>query len=281
MTGRSLRIPLRPLGDTAESPNAEREKRNSAQPRRCSWAKKQRERFPPRPPLSDRGRSARRWPDAFSRLGAESETHRRCPRGSMSAAKEVPRTFHPLIGEEDGYFSGSVPAVAGQCYRFRVDNAEHFHPDPASRFQPHGPHGSSCIVDPGSFKWSDVEWRGKKLKGQIFYEMHVGTFTRQGTWAAAVEQLPELARIGITVIEMMPIADFPGNFGWGYDGVDLFAPTRLLRDARRSAQLHRSGAQSRSRGNSGCRLQPLRPGRKLSARLLRGLLYTEVRKRLG
>jgi len=144
-----------------------------------------------------------------------------------SAAKEVPRTFHPLSGEEDGYFSGSAPARAGDCYRFRVDNAEHFHPDPASRFQPQGPHGSSCIVDPGSFKWSDDEWRGKKLKGQIIYEMHVGTFTRQGTWAAAAEQLQELARIGVTVIEMMPIADFPGNFGWGYDGVDLFAPTRL------------------------------------------------------
>jgi maltooligosyltrehalose trehalohydrolase len=144
-----------------------------------------------------------------------------------SAAKESPRTFHSLTPEDAGYFSGSVAVGAGSCYRFRVDNSEHFYPDPASRFQPQGPHGSSSIVDPASFKWSDTEWRGLKLKGQIIYEMHVGTFTREGTWRAAAEQLPELARCGITVIEMMPIADFPGNFGWGYDGVDLFAPTRL------------------------------------------------------
>ena len=145
----------------------------------------------------------------------------------LSAAKDVPRTFHPLGGEEDGYFSGSAPTGADRRYRFRVDGGEHFFPDPASRFQPEGPHGSSCIVDPTTFRWSDVEWRGRQLKGQIFYEMHVGTFTPEGTWRAAAEQLPELARIGITVIEMMPIADFPGEFGWGYDGVDLFAPTRL------------------------------------------------------
>jgi maltooligosyltrehalose trehalohydrolase len=145
----------------------------------------------------------------------------------LSAAKDAPRTFHPLRGKEAGYFSGSAPAGAGRRYRFRVDGGEHFFPDPASRFQPEGPHGSSCIVDPTTFRWSDVEWRGRQLKGQIFYEMHVGTFTPEGTWRAAAEQLPELARIGITVIEMMPIADFPGEFGWGYDGVDLFAPTRL------------------------------------------------------
>src|SRR5260370_2694183 len=144
-----------------------------------------------------------------------------------SAARNAHRTFHPLRREESGYFSGSAEARAGDCYRFRVDNAEHFHPDPASRFQPDGPHGSSRIVDPTTFLWSDAEWRGKQLKGQIIYEMHVGTFTPEVTWSAAVEQRPELARIGITVIEVMPIADFPGNFGWGYDGVDLFAPTHL------------------------------------------------------
>src|SRR6266478_6312769 len=96
---------------------------------------------------------------------------------------------------------------------------------PASLFQPHGPHGSSCVVDPTQFEWTDSKWRGVQMKGQIIYEMHVGTFTKEGTWRAASEQLAELARIGITVVEMMPIADFPGNFGWGYDGVDLFAPS--------------------------------------------------------
>jgi len=108
-----------------------------------------------------------------------------------------------------------------------VNGAQNFYPDPASRFQPDGPHGSSCIVDPTKFRWNDADWPGLRLKGQIFYEMHIGTFTREGTWRAAAEQLPELARIGITVIEIMPVAEFPGRFGWGYDGVDLFAPSHL------------------------------------------------------
>jgi maltooligosyltrehalose trehalohydrolase len=180
-------------------------------------------------------REFRRYPIGAELIGAN-ETHFRvwAPKATHvdvvleeSAAKNAHRTFHPLRREEGGYFSGSAEARAGDCYRFRVNNAEHFHPDPASRFQPDGPHGSSRIVDPTTFRWSDAEWPGKQLKGQIIYELHVGTFTEEGTWRAAVEQLPELARIGITVIEVMPIADFPGKFGWGYDGVDLFAPTHL------------------------------------------------------
>ena len=143
------------------------------------------------------------------------------------AEKNAKRSFHPLTREDGGYFSGTAEAGAGALYRFRINDAENFHPDPASRFQPQGPHGPSCIVDPTQFKWTDEKWRGVKMRGQIVYEMHIGTFTPEGTWRAAAEQLAELARIGITVIEMMPIADFPGNFGWGYDGVDLFAPTRL------------------------------------------------------
>src|SRR6266404_8561235 len=141
-----------------------------------------------------------------------------------SAEKNAKRTFQPLQAEEGGYFSSSANAGAGALYRFRINKAEHFHPDPASRFQPHGPHGSSCIVDPAQFAWTDSKWRGVNMKGHVIYEMHTGTFTKEGTWKAAAEQLEELARIGISVAEMMPIADFPGNFGWGYDGVDLFAP---------------------------------------------------------
>src|SRR5437763_4080477 len=144
-----------------------------------------------------------------------------------SSEKNAKRSFQPLERDESGYFSGAVNVGAGALYRFRVNQAEHFHPDPVSRFQPYGPHGSSCVIDPTQFKWSDSKWRGVKMKGQIIYEMHIGTFTQEGTWRAAAEQLEELARIGITVVEMMPIADFPGNFGWGYDGVNLFAPTHL------------------------------------------------------
>jgi maltooligosyltrehalose trehalohydrolase len=137
------------------------------------------------------------------------------------------RGAHALSAEGDGYFSGIVPAAEpGARYRYRLDGGDAF-PDPASRFQPEGPHGPSQVVDPSSFRWSDRDWRGAALPGQVIYEMHIGTFTREGTWEAAIRELPHLAATGITVLELMPVAEFPGRFGWGYDGVDLFAPTRL------------------------------------------------------
>jgi maltooligosyltrehalose trehalohydrolase len=131
-----------------------------------------------------------------------------------------------LEREEQGYFSGYVArATPGLLYRFKLSDGSF--PDPASRFQPQGPHGPSQIVDPWLFRWTDEQWRGVPRRGQVIYELHIGTFTREGTWRAAQGQLPELARLGITVLEVMPVAEFPGRFGWGYDGVDLFAPTRL------------------------------------------------------
>src|SRR6266478_4405348 len=140
------------------------------------------------------------------------------------------RTFHPLSPEQGKYYSGALDVGVDTRYWFRVNRGEKSYPDPASRFQPEGPHGPSCIIDPGQFQWTDSQWPGSAatgLKGQIIYEMHIGTFTKEGTWRAATEQLPELARVGITVVEMMPVADFPGKFGWGYDGVNLFAPSHL------------------------------------------------------
>jgi maltooligosyltrehalose trehalohydrolase len=133
-----------------------------------------------------------------------------------------------LTPEASGYFSGLVAdAGAGTLYRYRLDGEAALYPDPASRFQPHGPHGPSQVIDPDSFEWHDSGWRGVPLAGQVIYEMHLGTFTPEGTWEAASRELPELAKLGVTVLEIMPIADFPGCFGWGYDGVNLFAPTRL------------------------------------------------------
>ncbi|HJT77312.1 MAG TPA: malto-oligosyltrehalose trehalohydrolase [Gemmataceae bacterium] len=130
----------------------------------------------------------------------------------------------PLAAEENGYFSALVPqARPGSLYRFRLDGGDSY-PDPVSRYQPEGPHGPSQVIDPRAFAWTDAGWRGASLPGQVVYELHVGTFTPEGTWAAAERQLPELADLGITLIEMMPVAEFPGRFGWGYDGVDLFAP---------------------------------------------------------
>ena len=112
-------------------------------------------------------------------------------------------------------------------YRFRLDSGEVLFPDPVSRYQPDGPHGPSMIVDPAQYQWRDQDWTGVRLPGQVLYEMHIGTYTPEGTWRAAMNELEELARIGITVLEIMPVNEFPGRFGWGYDGVNLFAPTRL------------------------------------------------------
>ncbi len=135
---------------------------------------------------------------------------------------------HPLDAEGNGYFSGIVSGLkAGALYHFRLDALEALYPDPASRFQPDGPHGPSQVIDPTSFTWTDSAWPGVEPERRVLYELHVGTFTRDGTWSAAGRELAELARMGITVVEVMPVAEFCGRFGWGYDGVDPFAPTRL------------------------------------------------------
>jgi maltooligosyltrehalose trehalohydrolase len=134
---------------------------------------------------------------------------------------------YELDREGNGYFSGIIlDAAPDMLYRYRLDRKNSY-PDPASRFQPDGPHGPSQIIDPGEFGWTDGNWRGIQLAGQIVYEMHIGTFTREGTWNAATLELERLAQLGVTALEIMPVADFSGTFGWGYDGVDLYAPTRL------------------------------------------------------
>jgi maltooligosyltrehalose trehalohydrolase len=132
-----------------------------------------------------------------------------------------------MTREPSGHFAALAPARAGRRYGFLLDDDEKIYPDPASRFQPEGPHGLSQIVDPRAYAWRDGDWRGARLHGAVVYEFHVGTFTPQGTWRAAIDKLPLLKETGITMLEMMPVADFPGAYGWGYDGVNLFAPTRL------------------------------------------------------
>lgn len=132
-----------------------------------------------------------------------------------------------LEREANGYFSARLAqAGRGTRYRYRLDGDKAY-PDPASRYQLEGPHGSSEVIDPRDFQWSDQTWKGLRLKGQVFYEMHVGTFTVEGTWAAAARELPALGELGVTAVEIMPVADFPGRFGWGYDGTSLFAPSHL------------------------------------------------------
>jgi maltooligosyltrehalose trehalohydrolase len=137
----------------------------------------------------------------------------------------------PLAAEANGYFSGvSLRARAGDLYRYRLEGKKDY-PDPASRFQPDGPHGASLIVDPAGFDWRAKSWAGARLRGQVIYELHVGTFTPEGTFDAAARELAELRRFGVTLIEIMPVAECPGLWNWGYDGVGLFAPSHNYGDA--------------------------------------------------
>jgi maltooligosyltrehalose trehalohydrolase len=136
-------------------------------------------------------------------------------------------TTIPLRRDRDGYHAGDVPGLkSGTRYRFQLGDGESL-PDPASRFQSDGPHGSSQLVDSRNFTWTDQTWTGRSLEEQVIYEMHIGTFTPEGTWSAATAQLSELASTGITCLEVMPVNEFPGRWGWGYDGVFLFAPYHL------------------------------------------------------
>jgi maltooligosyltrehalose trehalohydrolase len=149
---------------------------------------------------------------------------------SVSVEFDTPgehRGPHSLAAAAHGYFEGFAPDIGpGTRYRYRLDDGRAY-PDPASRFQPDGPHGPSEVVDASAFAWTDAAWPGLPVSGLVVYELHVGTFTAAGTWESARHELPALATLGVNVIEVMPIADFPGRFGWGYDGVNLFAPTRL------------------------------------------------------
>ncbi|HSR19152.1 MAG TPA: malto-oligosyltrehalose trehalohydrolase [Ignavibacteriaceae bacterium] len=130
-----------------------------------------------------------------------------------------------LESESNGYFSGLIKdASSGNLYKYLFEDNS-LYPDPASFFQPYGPHGPSEIIDPDNFNWSDSEWKGiTGKKNQIIYEMHVGTFSQEGIWESAKKNLEHLKDLGVTIIEIMPVAEFSGKFGWGYDGVNLFAP---------------------------------------------------------
>ena len=189
---------------------------------------------PPKPSVLEHLVSSKAAPVRRLPIGAEPQSDGgvhfrvwapRCREVDLEIEGLQPAALQP---ETDGYFSlRSLLARTGMRYRFRLDQGEAALPDPASRFQPEGPHGPSEIVDPGDFAWTDGAWRGRTREQLVIYEMHVGTFTPDGSWEAASRELPALAELGITCLEIMPVAEFPGRFGWGYDGVNLFAPTRL------------------------------------------------------
>lgn len=144
----------------------------------------------------------------------------------MDLALESSGQTLALDSGEGGFYEKFVrEARPGDLYRYRL-NEEHIFPDPASRFQPQGVHGPSMVVDPTQYQWSDGDWQGIPQKDLVFYELHVGTFSPEGTFAGVKDRLSYLKDLGITAIELMPVADFPGRWGWGYDHAALFAPSR-------------------------------------------------------
>jgi maltooligosyltrehalose trehalohydrolase len=169
--------------------------------------------------------------DPLSRLGATPLGDARCGflvYAPFADSVEV-RIVSPgerlvrLERDERGYHGGIVEEVGpGALYLYRLDGGKE-RPDPASRFQPHGVHGPSQVVDPSPFPWGDRGWTGLPLESCVFYEVHVGTFTPQGTFDAVVPHLDGLRDLGITAVQLMPVAQFPGQRNWGYDGVYPFA----------------------------------------------------------
>jgi maltooligosyltrehalose trehalohydrolase len=170
-------------------------------------------------------------------VGAEASAGRRSHVRVWAPARREVRVAHGReLAEQtalapepgSGFFSGWVDGLEpGGRYGFLLDGDARPYPDPASRFQPEGPHGPSEVIDPATFAWTDGGWQGPPPRGQVVYELHVGTFTPPGTFAAAAARLEMLADVGVTVVELMPVAEFAGRFGWGYDGVDLWAPSHL------------------------------------------------------
>ena len=130
----------------------------------------------------------------------------------------------PLRKEDRGYFAATIPGAGdGTLYRYLFEDGTE-RPDPASRFQPEGVHGPSQVVDPARFAWSDRGWQGVALESYVIYELHVGTYTREGTFEAVIPRLDYLVELGVTALNLMPVAQFPGARNWGYDGVYPFAP---------------------------------------------------------
>ncbi len=169
--------------------------------------------------------------DERSPMGATTLSHGRtafrvwAPHGQrVAVCREDGTTWRELEPEGDGFFAGvAEDCPPGTRYGYRLDDGP-LRPDPYSRFQPEGVHGPSEVVDPNAFAWQDVDWRGVAKAELAVYEIHVGTFTDEGTFAAAIGELDRLRELGITAIEVMPVAQTSGRWNWGYDGVNLFAP---------------------------------------------------------
>jgi maltooligosyltrehalose trehalohydrolase len=136
----------------------------------------------------------------------------------------VEERLHPMSGPDGkGWWQARTEAAKGADYAFVIDDDPAAYPDPRSPWQPNGVHGPSRLYDHRVFEWGDAGWHARPLASAIIYELHIGTFTPQGSFDAAIDRLDYLSDLGITHVELMPVAEFPGDHGWGYDGVALFA----------------------------------------------------------
>ena len=168
------------------------------------------------------------------------------------------RRHHSLMRDEHGYFTGDATNASPQSRYLYLLDGEVARPDPASRYQPDGVHGPSEIVHPDAFPWTDTGWKGISKRDLIIYELHIGAFTQEGTFRAAIDRIPDLIDLGITAIEIMPVAQSPGKWNWGYDGVDLFAVRNTYGEPDDFKAFVEACHGQRPRGHLGCCIQPRR-----------------------
>jgi maltooligosyltrehalose trehalohydrolase len=176
-------------------------------------------------PLPGEGREPLRRRLGAVPLGGGSVELRVWAPAARSLAVDLADGRHELEPAGDGLYEARFPATDGDEYLLVVDGAETY-PDPCSRAQPHGVRGPSAIVDPAGFAWTDDAWQGVSLDELVIYELHVGTFSDEGTFDGVVPRLRGLRELGVTAVELMPVATFPGERGWGYDGLYAYAPHR-------------------------------------------------------
>jgi len=141
-----------------------------------------------------------------------------------SVALQLADAVLPMVAEPRGWFALTTDrAGPGALYRYVVDGKTY--PDPASRRQPEGVHGASEVVDPGMYAWAVSGWRGRAWEEIVLYELHLGTFSETGDFVGAIGHLDHISELGATAIELMPLGEFPGTRGWGYDGTYIYAPS--------------------------------------------------------
>ena len=168
-----------------------------------------------------RRRHAMRWGATLRDGGADFNLW--APGATRVALKLEDRCIEAQRHDDGWWTHHASGARPGQRYRWRIDDRLDV-PDPVSRWNPDGPHGDSVLLDPAAFEWHDAAWHGRPWHEVVLYELHIGCFTEAGTWDAARHELPALRELGISALQVMPVADWPGRFGWGYDGVLPYAP---------------------------------------------------------